>query len=83
MDEGAMGKVAEELVSLSRRYGQEKFKIPRDSEEAMNFIRKFQYRKESEFSIDDPRAITEAERLIGKHRSVWALMNKRDLTYAF
>lgn len=49
----------------------------------MNFIRKFQYRKASKFSIDDPRAVAEAERLIGKHRSVWALMNKRDLTYAF
>ena len=31
MDEKMMGKVAEELVALSKRHGQEKFKIHRGS----------------------------------------------------
>lgn len=83
MDEGKMKEVAEELVSLSKRYGQERLKIPRDPQDAMNFIRKFDYRKEGEIAIDDPKVITEAERLVSKHRAVWVLANTSSLTYAF
>src|SRR6476659_2347520 len=83
MNENMMAKVADELVSLSRRYGQEKLKIPRDPQAAMDFIRKFDYRKESEIAIDDQDVITEAEGLVSKHRTVFVLANTSSLTYEF
>ncbi len=83
MNEAMMAKVAEDLVALSKRHGQEKLKIPRDPEQAMDFIRRFDYRKESELSIDDPQVINEAERLVGKYRAVLVLTNTNDLKYEF
>lgn len=83
MNQAMMAKVAEDLVALSKRYGQEKLKIPRDPDQAREFIRKFDYRKEAELSIDDPQVITEADTLARKHRAVLILTNTSELKYEF
>src|SRR5258706_9770701 len=83
MKEAMMSKVAEDLVALSKRHGQEKLKIPRDTNQARDFIRRFDYTKKAEFSIDDPQTLTEAERLVAKHKAVLVLTNTDALRYEF
>jgi len=77
--DSSMKRVAEELVSLRNRHGREKIVIPASPEEAMNFVREFNYRKQAEFSIDDLQVIGATERLANQHRDVWVLFNKQTL----
>jgi hypothetical protein len=87
VDEATMQKVAEELVNLSKKYGDDdhgnrKLKIPAMHDEAMEFIRKFSYKMAGTFSADDPQVIRKAQDLMMEgYRTVWALYNAPTLRY--
>jgi hypothetical protein len=79
LNKDMMNRVAVELVSLAKRYGREKIMIPASPEEAMTFIRQFNYQKQGEYSFDDLGVLAEIERLATAHRDVWVLPNRQSL----
>jgi hypothetical protein len=84
MNEDLMRKIAHDLVALSKEYGTDEYdnprvRIPKNREQAMEFIRKFSYKLQESFSIDDPAVINKARSLVQTHRQVWAVFNPKTL----
>ena len=84
MNEELMRKIAHDLVALSKEYGTDEYdnprvRIPKNRDQAMEFIRKFSYKLQESFSIDDPAVIIKARSLVQTHRQVWAVFNPTTL----
>jgi hypothetical protein len=86
MNKELMQKVASDLVALSKEYGTDesgntKVMIPHHQDEPMEFIRKFSYKSQGSFSIDDPAVIKKARGLVQTHGEVWAVFNPGTLAF--
>lgn len=74
MNQEMMERVAEELISLKREYGDKIF-IPRSRVEGLQFIKKQSYGLKSTFAPDDPKILDELRQLARKHHLIVVLHN--------
>jgi hypothetical protein len=82
MDESKLNKISEDLIVISRKHGSDRVKIPADYDQALQHVKKFNFKKAASFTIGDDSVVDKVRQLADDqgNKRVWVLVNKYDST---